>query len=66
MSTKEIVTEALAGGLLQPGGKTPEATMSAALYTHIRDVEGSEIVRVHEEGISRARRGSVRWTLRKN
>jgi len=60
------VEAALAAVLLQHGGKTPEATMSAALYTHIRDVEGSEIVRVHEPGASRARRGTVRWTLRKN
>jgi len=66
LTAREIVEAALSAGLLHPGGKTPEATMSAALYTHIREVPGSEIVRVHEPGVSRARRGSVRWTLQIN
>ena len=31
-----VITErALAGGLLKTGGKTPEATMAAQLYTEI-------------------------------
>jgi len=61
MTTKEITTEAIRRGLLRPEGKTPEATMSSTLYTHVRDVSGSPIARLHEPGVARARRGSVRW-----
>lgn len=64
MTAKEITEEAIDRGLLRPTGKTPEATMSAALYTHVRDEPDSAIVRLHEPGVSRAARGSVRWSWR--
>jgi hypothetical protein len=37
MTVREIVEEAVRSGLLQPVGKTPEATMTAALYTSVKD-----------------------------
>lgn len=64
MTAKEITEEAIRRGLLRPAGRTPKATMSAALYTHVRDVPTTPIVRLHEPGPSRAARGSVRWAWR--
>ena len=62
MTAREITEAAVRRGLLKPAGKTPEATMSAALYTR---AEGSRIQRLAEPGSKRAKRGSVRWTLLK-
>jgi hypothetical protein len=64
MTVNEITATAVARGLIQPAGKTPGATMSAALYTYIRDDQDPEIVRLFEPGIERAQRGSVRWAFR--
>jgi hypothetical protein len=64
MTTQEITAEATRLGLLRPAGKTPEATMSAALYIHTRDVPTAAIVRLHDAGPTRARRGSARWVWR--
>jgi hypothetical protein len=58
LTTREIVELALEKGLLNPRGKTPEATMSAALYGA---PPGGAIQRDYEPGLARARRGSVRW-----
>lgn len=63
LTAGEIAAAARAGGLIATSGKTPAATMSAALYTRSRE-RGSRIVRVYEPGDQRARRGSVRWSLR--
>jgi hypothetical protein len=38
--------------------------MSACLYTAARDRPDLGLVHLHEPGPTRARRGSVRWTLR--
>ncbi len=38
--------------------------MAADLYVHVRDAKVPRIVREFTPGPSRARRGSVRWTLR--
>jgi len=35
LTSREIAERAMAEGLIVTSGKTPEATMSAALYTHI-------------------------------
>jgi hypothetical protein len=59
MSAREITELALQRGLLRSNGKTPEATMSAKLYTAPKD---GPIRRECEPGPARARRGSVRWT----
>ena len=58
MSTEEITERALAHGLLNTTGKTPVATMAAALY---RLGSNDPIQRVYEPGPARAARGSVRW-----
>lgn len=63
LSTHEITDLALQRKLILPVGKTPTATMSAALYTHVND--NSEILKIGDSGNGRAKRGSVRWTLRK-
>ena len=58
MTSREITDSAIEQGLIAPSGRTPEATMSAALYTR----EGP-IRKVAEPGPTRAKRNSVRWTL---
>ena len=63
LTVKEIVEQARARGLLMPRGRTPEASMSAALYRKLG--KDSAIVKVAEPGNVRAVRGSVRWSLRK-
>lgn len=64
LTLREIVAEAIGRGLIEPAGKTPEATMSARLYVYVRDDPNARVVRVADPGAARARRGSVRWTLR--
>jgi hypothetical protein len=64
LTTQEIVVRAVAQGMLQPAGKTPEATMSAQLYRHVRDDPEALIERHASPGRVRAQRGSVRWSLR--
>jgi hypothetical protein len=59
LTAREIVERAVERGLLHPVGKTPEATMSAALYTA---PASGPIRREFEPGPTRARRGTVRWT----
>ena len=65
LTTREIVAKALARGLIAPTGKTPEASMSARLYVHVRDHPGGRIRREFEPGRGRARRDSVRWLYRR-
>lgn len=62
LSTQEITDQAITKGLITPTGKTPDATMGAVLYRRIG--ENSELVKVEDAGNGRAKRGSVRWTLR--
>jgi hypothetical protein len=59
LSAREITDIALAAGLITTHGKTPEATMTARLYTAPSDVP---IRREFAPGRQRAVRGSVRWT----
>jgi hypothetical protein len=63
LSTQEITDLALERKLILPAGKTPNATMSARLYTRLG--KESEIVKIDVPGNGRAKRGSVRWALRK-
>ena len=63
LTSREIIAAALQRGLLQPAGKTPEATLTARLYIHVRDDPSPRVVRLAEPGTQRARRGSVRWTV---
>ena len=62
LSTQEITDRAIARGLITPTGKTPHATMAAELYLRVRN--DPELVKIDEPGPSRAKAGSVRWTLR--
>jgi hypothetical protein len=63
LSTQEITDLALQRKLILPKGKTPNATMSAALYTRVSDK--SEILKVGDPRKGRAKKGSVKWTLRR-
>lgn len=64
LTTRELTQEVLARGLVRPQSKTPEASMSAALYVHLAEVgTAARVVRVASLGNKRAKRGSVRWAL---
>jgi hypothetical protein len=62
LTTREIVASALRLGLIEPRGKTPEATMSAELYR--KAASDSRLMKIATPGPNRAKRGTVRWTLR--
>jgi hypothetical protein len=62
LTTQEITERALKEGLIDTRGKTPAATMSAALYQALRT--SGYLVKLGDPGPERARRGSVRWTTR--
>lgn len=62
LAAEEIVRLALEQRLLTSRGKTPEATMSAALYLEAR-LENARVHKVAEPGRLRARRDSVCWTI---
>ena len=64
LTTAELTDEAIQLGLLAPAGKTPRSTMPARLYTEVRDNPTSPVVRLFVPGNQRARRQSVRWSLR--
>jgi HB1, ASXL, restriction endonuclease HTH domain len=59
LTAAEITEIALRRGLIHTRGKTPAATMSAALY---KAPSKSAIRREFTPGPSRAMRDSVRWT----
>jgi hypothetical protein len=63
LTIHEITDEAVERGLIIPRGKTPHATMAAALY--VRTARNDpQLVKLEDRGSKRAKRGSVRWTLR--
>lgn len=62
LSTREIIERALEERLIVTQGKTPEATMKTALY-RAADAD-AELVKIEVPGRGRAKRGSVRWTVR--
>jgi hypothetical protein len=66
LTTREVTEMALKRGLIAPTGKTPEQTMSAALYTAVRDKPGGTIQRLYRPGATRAARDSVRWVWQGN
>jgi hypothetical protein len=59
--TQEVTDAALAAGLIQPQGRTPNATMSAALYRRVK--VDARLVKFETPGFVRAKRGSVLWGL---
>ena len=62
LTIQEITDAAVEGEFITPTGKTPYATMSAELYMHVR--KDPQLVKLEDRGSTRAKRGSVRWTLR--
>jgi hypothetical protein len=62
LTSQEITQRALEHGLIVSGGKTPAATMAAALYR--RSGTDPQLVKIEDRGPARAKRGTVRWTLR--
>ena len=62
LTTREITERALELGLIVPQGKTPLATMSAVLYRRLG--ADAQLVKAGARGPTRARWGTVRWTLR--
>lgn len=63
LTTHEITDLAITEGLIAPTGKTPQASMSRVLYLRVRS--DPELVKVDDPVNVRAKRGSVRWTLRR-
>ena len=63
LTTREVTDAAIKAGLLKPKGKTPEATMAAALYARLST--DSRLVKLERRGTKRAVRGTVRWTVRR-
>ena len=61
LGTRELTNLAIMRGLISPTGKTPDASMSTVLYAAVQ--RGSEVRKIESPGPTRARRGSVRWTL---
>jgi hypothetical protein len=61
LTTTEITQRILRERLVRSQGRTPEATLSAALYRGLGKYP--QLRRVAEPGPKRAKRGSVRWTL---
>jgi hypothetical protein len=59
LSTAEITELAIRKGLITTRGKTPTATMAARLYAAPPD---APIKRVFQQGRTRAKQGSVRWS----
>jgi hypothetical protein len=62
LTTREIVETAIRRGLIEPSGKTPEATLSAVLYRRVS--QDPQLVKLANLGRGRAERGTVRWALR--
>ena len=62
MTAADITDRAISAGLMTAGGRTPAASMGAALYVEAGRSE-SRVQKVAVPGPSRAKRGSVRWTL---
>jgi hypothetical protein len=63
LTTREVLAAAVKAGLIMPKGKTPHATMAAALYDRAKS--DPTLVKLEKPGPRRAQRGSVRWTVQK-
>ena len=62
MAAGEVTDRAISAGLITTAGRTPEATLSAALYVEAKR-PGPRVRKVAAPGRIRAKRGSVRWAL---
>jgi hypothetical protein len=61
LTTTEIMERITRDGLVPVTGRTPAATLSAALYRNLG--KDPLLRRQAEQGRQRAARGTVRWTL---
>ena len=65
LSGKEITARAVELALLKGSvGRTPERTMTSALYMDVLHNPTSRFRRISKAGPTRASRNSVKWTLR--
>ncbi len=64
MTASEVVRIALDRGLVKSSGRTPEATMAAQLYVHLREHPQGPLRKIAEPGAQRARRDTVRGAWR--
>jgi hypothetical protein len=65
LTSREVGQRVVERGLVDTSGKSPEATVTAALYVTLRDNRVPGLERHYEPGPTRARRGSVRWRYRR-
>jgi hypothetical protein len=64
LSTSEILERIQRQNLLQLTGRTPAATLSAALYRHVG--KHPQLRREYVPGAHRAKKGTVRWRLERD
>lgn len=64
LTSREVAEAVMERRLVQTSGRTPEASLTAALYVALRDGRAPGLERLFEPGPTRARRGSVRWRYR--
>ena len=64
MTATEVARIAIERGLVPSSGRTPDATLAAQLYVHVREHPQGPLQKIAEPGTMRARRGSVRWAWR--
>lgn len=64
LTAREITDQAMERGLITSNGKTPVATMDAVLYVRLRG--HPDLIKLEDRVDGRLKRGSVRWTLRRN
>lgn len=60
LTSREVTAAALERRLIRTSGRTPEASMSAALYAELGRTP-SRVAKLSTPGLARAARGSVRW-----
>lgn len=61
LSTREILERIVRGHMVESVGKTPETTLAATLYRHLRTHR--RLRQSSQPGLARAQRGSVRRYL---
>jgi HB1, ASXL, restriction endonuclease HTH domain len=61
LTTRQITEHALRQGLITTRGRTPEATMSAALYRKLGTDD--KLVKIDVRAQKRAGHGTVRWAI---
>jgi hypothetical protein len=62
LTTREITERALERGLIVPRGKTPHATMRAALYERLGS--DTQLLKTESRTSTHPKQGTVYWTLR--